>query len=91
MAAKRAILDIYDISIKSQPFKYRPLKSPVFECFRFSKGQFSDPHCYCNYLPARKASKKVANLIERKNVHTPVYVFKEFVCLSVTNFDPYYS
>ena len=31
------------------PFEYRPLKSPVFKCFRFSKGRFSDPHC--SYVP----------------------------------------
>ena len=30
-----------------------------------------------------KASRKVANLTERKNQHTPVYAAKEFVCLSV--------
>ena len=27
-------------------------------------------------------------LTERKNPHTPVYGVKEFVCLSVTKFDP---
>ena len=27
---------------------------------------------------------------ERKNPHTPIYGVKEFVCLSVTNFDPNY-
>ena len=35
------------------------------------------------YPPASKASRKVANLTERKNPHTPVYGVKEFVCLSV--------
>ena len=35
-----------------------------------------------------EASRTVANLIERKNPQTPVYGVKEFVCLSVTNFDP---
>ena len=35
-------------------------------------------------------SKEVANSIERKNLHTPVYGVKEFVCLSVTKFDPNY-
>ena len=33
--------------------------------------------------PASKASREVANLIVRKNPHTPVYGVKEFVCLSV--------
>ena len=33
--------------------------------------------------PASEASMKVANLTERKNLHTPVYGAKEFVCLSV--------
>ena len=37
-----------------------------------------------------EASKEVANLIEIKNLHTPVYGVKEFVCPSVTNFDPNY-
>ena len=36
--------------------------------------------------PASEASREVANLIERKN--TPVYGVKEFVHLSVLNFDP---
>ena len=40
--------------------------------------------------PARELSSKVANLTERKNPHTPVYGVKEFVCLSVTNFEPNY-
>ena len=40
--------------------------------------------------PASKASREVANFIERKNPHTPVYGVKEFVCLSVINFDPNY-
>ena len=35
-------------------------------------------------------SRDVANLTERKNLYTPVYSVKEFVCLSVTNFDPNY-
>ena len=35
-----------------------------------------------------EASREVANLTERKNPHTPVYGVKEFVCLSVTKFDP---
>ena len=36
-----------------------------------------------SYPPASKGSREVANLIERKNPHTPVYGVKEFVCLSV--------
>ena len=40
--------------------------------------------------PASKASGEVANLTERKNPHAPVYGVKEFVCLSVTKFDPNY-
>ena len=43
-----------------------------------------------NNPPASKASREVANLTERKNPHTPVYGVKEFVCLSVTKFDPNY-
>ena len=35
------------------------------------------------YLPASRASRKVANLTEIKNLHTPVYGVKEFACLSV--------
>ena len=38
--------------------------------------------------PASEASREVANLVDRKNLHTPVNGVKEFVCLSVTNFDP---
>ena len=37
-----------------------------------------------------KASRKLANLTERKNPHTPVNDVKKFVRLSVTNFDPNY-
>ena len=37
--------------------------------------------------PASKASREVAYLTERKNLNTPVYAVKEFVCLSVINFD----
>ena len=40
--------------------------------------------------PASEASRELANLTERKNPHTPVYDVKEFVCLSVINFDPNY-
>ena len=40
--------------------------------------------------PASKARREVANLIERKNLHTPIYGVKEFVHLSVINFDPNY-
>ena len=32
--------------------------------------------------PASKVSREVANLTERKNLHTPVYGVKEFVRLS---------
>ena len=42
------------------------------------------------YPPASKARREKANATERKNLHTPVYGVKEFVCLSVTNFDPNY-
>ena len=38
-----------------------------------------------------EASREVANLTERKNSNAPVYSFKEFFCLSVTNFDPNYN
>ena len=34
--------------------------------------------------------REIANLMERKNPHTPVYGVEEFVCLSVINFDPNY-
>ena len=44
------------------------------------------------YLPASEASSEVANLNERRNLHTSGV--KEFVCLSVClsviNFDPNY-
>ena len=51
-----------------------------------------------NYPLASKASREVAILTERKNLHTPVYGVKELVCLSVClsvcpsviNFDPKY-
>ena len=47
-----------------------------------------------NLPPASQASREVANLTERKNLHTPVYGVKEFVCLSVclsvANFVPDY-
>ena len=33
--------------------------------------------------PASEASREVSNLTERKNLHTPVYGVKEFVCLCV--------
>ena len=39
------------------------------------------------YPPASEASREVANLTWRKNPHTPLYCVKEYVCLSVTNFD----
>ena len=35
-------------------------------------------------------SRDVANLTERKNPHTLVFNVKEFVCLSVSKFDPNY-
>ena len=34
-----------------------------------------------------EASRELANLTERKNLHNPVCGVKEFVCPSVTNFD----
>ena len=37
-----------------------------------------------------EASREVANLSERKNLHTPVNGVKEFVCLPVLNFDTNY-
>ena len=40
--------------------------------------------------PESKESREVANLTEKKNPHTPGYGVKEFVCLSVVNFDPNY-
>ena len=44
-----------------------------------------------NVFPLRaKRVREVANLTERKNRHTPVYGVKEFVRLSVINFDPNY-
>ena len=39
------------------------------------------------YPPASKASREVENLTEIKNPLTPVYGVKEYVHLSVTNFD----
>ena len=42
------------------------------------------------YPPASEANREVANLTKRKNPHTPVYGVKEFVCLSVTKFNPNY-
>ena len=48
--------------------------------------------CAFHYPPASKASMEVANLTERKNLDTPVYVVKEFVglyvCPSDIKFDP---
>ena len=35
--------------------------------------------------PASEASRELANLTERKNPNTHVYVVKEFVCLSVSS------
>ena len=36
------------------------------------------------YIPLQaKPVKEVANLTQRKNLHTPVYGVEEFVCLSV--------
>ena len=40
------------------------------------------------YPPTSKARREVANLTEKKNPHTPVNGVKEFVCLSLVNFDP---
>ena len=45
----------------------------------------------CDLIPSEsKVSRDVANLTGRKNLHTPVYGVIEFVCPSVTNFDPNY-
>ena len=38
------------------------------------------------YPLASEASREVANLTRRKNLHAPVYGVKEFVCLSVCLF-----
>ena len=43
-----------------------------------------------NFPPASEVYWQVANLNERKKKHPPIYGFKEFVWLSVTNFDPNY-
>ena len=40
--------------------------------------------------PGSKASRELANSTERKNLHTPVCGVKEFVCMSVLNFNPNY-
>ena len=45
MAAINNIIDNYGLTFKSKPFENQTSKSPVFKCFRFSKGRFSDPHC----------------------------------------------
>ena len=45
-------------------------------------------HVISIFIPSTsKARREVANLIVRKNPHTPVYGVTEFVCLSVRNFD----
>ena len=36
-----------------------------------------------DHPPANEVSREVANLTERKNLHTSLYGNKEFVCLSV--------
>ena len=41
-------------------------------------------------FPVSEASREIENLTERKNPPTPNYGIKEFVCLSVVNFDPNY-
>ena len=41
--------------------------------------------------PANEQSREVANFTEKNYQHTPVYGVKEFVCLSVVNFDPNYT
>ena len=60
------------------------LRNICFYLFSFSYQTKS------SYHPASEASREVANLTERKNLHTPVYGVKEFVFLSVVNFDPNY-
>ena len=57
----------------------------------FLKNRLSEPFKFAAKLsfklsPASEASRKVANLTERKNTHPPVYGVKEFVCLSVCLF-----
>ena len=79
---------------------------PIFGFKRYSGGQSNNLALECTILgnkfillyPASEASREVANLTERKNLKTPVYGVKEFVCLSVClsaclsviNFDPNY-
>ena len=35
------------------------------------------------YPPANEASREVANLIERKNLHTPFHIWCQRICMSV--------
>ena len=41
---------------------------------------FKDYTMHESYPPASKASREVANITELKNLRTPVYGVKEFVC-----------
>ena len=47
------------------------------------QGRISILLFYSYYPPASEVTREGANLTERKNLHTPVYGVKEFVCLSV--------
>ena len=65
-------------------------KSPKFACeqcaYKCGKNQFWKYHQFMQilgYPSESKAIREVANLTERKNLHTPIYSVKEFVCLSV--------
>ena len=56
--------------------------------FWFSFSALPDVWIYFLVLsPVSEGSRELANLTERKNLHTPLHVVKEFVCLSVMNFD----
>ena len=64
------------------------LRKPLFYyCIQFYPLPVYYTFILC-YPPASEASREVANLTERKNPHTPAYGVKEFVCLSVINFNP---
>ena len=47
-----AAIDVYSSPDHSKvgQFENRPLECPVFECFRFSNGRISDPHCILLYI-----------------------------------------
>ena len=52
-------------------FGFISLTSPMYEFISSS------------YPPVSQGSRELANLTERKNLHTPLHGVKEFVCLSV--------